>query len=472
MKKEILRGIIYARVSTDMQGQESIENQIERCKNYIKDKKNISIEKIISDISTGGNEDRAGFKELIEKIENKEFDILIITELSRLSRTVITTLNILDKAKNNGIQVISVLQNIDTTTPTGNAMLAISSVFAQMERDNLKSRVKNTLDTIASSGVHTGGVAPFGYKLVNKKLEIDPDNSMIVKQLFEDFINGIPRKKICKKHGVKLTTLNRILSSETYLGVKVYGRRRVGSNGKLFNVSNDEIKKYPNSHPAIIDEETFHLVQTILNKGKEKFYRNRKRRKGEFLLYDIVKCYNGHTMYGGITLNKTKYRFYNCCCHNNGSEKICPKKNVGADKLEESVINDILNLDIEKVDIEKSKAFKENELKRIEEEFDKYSERKKRSTDLFIEGTITKEELNQKLKGIEKELSRLKSKKFLIEQEIKEYNDMTVSYSLIQKVAKKLAKSQSFEEKQKLLHLIIEKVQFINDFEYELVFKV
>ena len=203
MKKELLRGIIYARVSTDIQGQESVENQIERCKNYIKDK-NINIIDVITDISTGGNEDRSGFKKLIEKIEKKDFDILIITELSRLSRTVITILNTLDKAKKSGIQIIAVLQQIDTTTPIGKAMLAISSVFSQMERDNLKSRVKNTLDTIASSGVHTGGVAPFGYKLENKKLKIDPEKSNIVKQLFKDFINGVPRKEICRKYELKL----------------------------------------------------------------------------------------------------------------------------------------------------------------------------------------------------------------------------------------------------------------------------
>lgn len=471
MKKELLRGIIYARVSTDIQGQESVENQIERCKNYIKDK-NINIIDVITDISTGGNEDRSGFKKLIEKIEKKDFDILIITELSRLSRTVITILNTLDKAKKSGIQIIAVLQQIDTTTPMGKAMLAISSVFSQMERDNLKSRVKNTLDTIASSGVHTGGVAPFGYKLENKKLKIDPEKSNVVKQLFKDFINGVPRKEICRKYELKLTTLNRILQSETYLGTKIYGKRRVGDDGKLIYVPNDEIKKYPNSHPAIIDAETFHIVQTLLNKTKDEHHKNIKRRKGEFLLYDIVKCYNGHTMYGGITTNKTKYRFYACSCHKNGREKTCPKKNVSADKLEESVINNVINLDTKKVDLEKGKTFKEKELKELVKILDKHLERKKRVTDLFIDGTITKDDLSLKLKEIEKEIKKLNSKKFLIEQEINEYNDMTVSYSLVKKVANKLRKSQSFEEKQKLLHLIIEKVQFINDFEYELIFKV
>ena len=92
--------------------------------------------------------------------------------------------------KSNDVVIIAVIQNIDTATPMGKAMILMTGLFAELERDNLKQRVKNTLDTKARNGNHTGGVAPYGYDLVNKELVPNPEKSKIVKKLLMIYIRS------------------------------------------------------------------------------------------------------------------------------------------------------------------------------------------------------------------------------------------------------------------------------------------
>ena len=67
-----LKGVVYARVSTIIQGQESIENQYERLDKFLEFKENIVVVDKIYDIASGGDDNRAGLKRLISMIKNKE----------------------------------------------------------------------------------------------------------------------------------------------------------------------------------------------------------------------------------------------------------------------------------------------------------------------------------------------------------------------------------------------------------------
>ena len=353
---------IYVRVSTDMQGDESIENQIERCKQYLQFKGfNFDTAEVISDIASGADDGRKGLSQLMEKINNKEIDVLIVTELSRLSRKIKTLINIIETVKSNDVVIIAVIQNIDTATPMGKAMILMTGLFAELERDNLKQRVKNTLDTKARNGNHTGGVAPYGYDLVNKELVPNPEKSKIVKKLFNDFILGVSLSDLSRNYDIRLTTVRRILASPTYIGTKVYGTRIVNNDGKVVYADPENIKYIPNAHPPIVDEETFYTVQKILNESMDKWRLQSKNKQEEYLLYGLLKCYNGHNMYGAES--PSHYRYYKCGLHGEKIDhKFCPKKNISATEIEKDVINDILNFDISKVDIERGKKIKEAKL--------------------------------------------------------------------------------------------------------------
>lgn len=469
-----LKGVTYARVSTTIQGQESIENQNERINKFLEFKENIVVIDKISDIASGGDDSREGLKRLITMIKNKEIDVVIVTELSRISRKMATLISVIEETKKQEITVISILENIDTSTPMGKAMLLMNGIFAELERDNIKRRVKNTLDTKAQNGNHTGGVAPYGYDLINKKLVPNPEKALIVKKVFQEFIKCKNLSEISQKFKIKKTTVRRILVSETYIGNKVYGVRKVNSDGKIVKASPENIKVIPNAHEAIVDKDIFYLVQKILNKNIETHYAKRKKQQKKYLLYGLLKCYNGHTLCGGETTGH--YRFYCCTMHKTTQEferaGYCPKKPISADKIESQILNDLINFDISKVDIKKGIKIKEEELKRLSFEKHKYVEKRSVLTDLYLEKEIEKEEYLKRKQEIDKILKRYEVEVKSLESDIHKSSNQEKSLKLLKRVIEKLKVETSFEKKQEYLHLIINKVQFINDFEYEIYFNI
>lgn len=463
---------IYVRVSTDMQGEESIENQIERCKQYLQFKGfKTDTAEVISDIASGADDGRKGLSQLMEKINNKELDVLIVTELSRLSRKIKTLINIIEAVKSNDVVIISVIQNIDTATPMGKAMILMTGLFAELERDNLKQRVKNTMDTKARNGNHTGGVAPYGYDVINKELVPNPEKSKIVKKLFNDFILGVSLSDLSRNYVIRLTTVRRILASPTYIGTKVYGTRIVNNDGKVVYVDPENIKYIPNAHPPIVDEETFYTVQKLLNESVDKWHLRIKNKQKEYLLYGLLKCYNGHSMYGAES--PSHYRYYKCGLHGEKVDhKFCPKKNIPATEIEKDVINDILNFDILKVDIEKGKKLKEAELKRYSDNLRIEQEKGKKITDLYVNDQLEKDDYLERKAVIDKKMKLLESKIIILTKNITEDENQRKSINSLKLVIEKLKINPPFEKMQKYLHTIVNKVQFINDFEYEIYFNI
>ena len=463
---------IYVRVSTDMQGEESIENQIERCKQYLQFKGfKTDTAEVISDIASGADDGRKGLSKLMEKINNKEIDVLIVTELSRLSRKIKTLINIIEAVKSNDVVIISVIQNIDTATSMGKAMILMTGLFAELERDNLKQRVKNTMDTKARNGNHTGGVAPYGYDVINKELVPNPKKSEIVKKLFNDFILGVSLSDLSRNYDIRLTTVRRILASPTYIGTKVYGTRIVNNDGKVVYADPENIKYIPNAHPPIVDEEIFYTVQKLLNENEDKWHLRIKNKQKEYLLYGLIKCYNGHNMHGAETTNH--YRYYRCGLHSEKVDhKFCPKKNILATEIEKDVINDILNFDISKVDIERGKKIKEAELKRYTDNLKIEQEKIRKITDLYVNNQLEKDDYLGRKSVIDKKVKALESKIIILTKNITEDENQRKSINSLKLVIEKLKINPPFEKMQKYLHTIINKVQFINDFEYEIYFNI
>lgn len=463
---------IYVRVSTDMQGEESIENQIDRCKHCLQFKGfKTDTAEVISDIASGADDGRKGLSQLMEKINNKEIDVLIVTELSRLSRKIKTLINIIEAVKSNDIVIIAVIQNIDTATPMGKAMILMTGLFAELERDNLKQRVKNTMDTKARNGNHTGGVAPYGYDLINKELVPNPEKSEIIKKLFNDFILGVSLSDLSKTYDIRLSTVRRILVSPTYIGTKVYGTRIVNNDGKVVYADPENIKYIPNAHPPIVDEETFYTVQKILNESTDKWHLRNKNKQKEYLLHGLLKCYNGHNMHGAETTNH--YRYYRCGLHGEKVDhKFCHKKNVLASEIEKEVMNDILNFDISKIDIERGKKIKEAELKEYTNNLKIEQEKIKKITDLYVNAQLEKDEYLERKSVIDKKIKALDSKIIILTKNIIEDENQRKSINSLNLVIEKLKTKPSFEKMQKYLHTIINKVQFINDFEYEIYFNI
>lgn len=470
-KKKVL---IYTRVSTELQGKESLENQKQRCLAFLETHPNLEIHYTYSDIASGGKDNRDGIKKVISLIEQKKIDAIVVTELSRISRKMNFLVNFFEIARNNNIEIIAILNNIDTSTIHGQSMMLLMGVFAEMERENIKSRVRHTMLTKASSGHHTGGVAPFGYDLMNKKLVINPQTSKIVKEIYKNFALGESYVSLSRKYSLAVSTIARILTSETYIGTKVYGKRKVNSDGNIIKAEEENIKKIPDSHPPIIERDLFFVVQRMIMTSHEKYYKSRKEQRKKFLFYGLLKCYHNHSIGGQVTTAGS--RFYSCSSNNKKvgftDKKRCSMRNINAEKLEHEILQEILTTDFSKLDENASKYTKQKEMEILEKEVIKLENVKNRIVDLYLEGTLSKEELEKRKSPIDIKRKALQAEIQIIVEEIKRMENISFSKNILNEVTRRLSSTNSFEEKQELIHLVIEKIQFINDFEYEIHFKI
>ena len=139
---------IYSRKSKFTGKGDSIENQIEMCKNYI----------------SGGTIDRPQFKLMLQDAKRKRFDSLICYRLDRVSRNIADFSSLIEDLQTYNIGFISIKEQFDTTTPMGRAMMYISGVFAQLERETIAERIRDNMLQLAKTGRWLGGITPIGYE--------------------------------------------------------------------------------------------------------------------------------------------------------------------------------------------------------------------------------------------------------------------------------------------------------------------
>ena len=165
---------IYARKSKYTGKGESIDNQIYTCKHYLKTYFDINITDndiiIYKDEGyTGANTERPNFKKMMEAVKNNTIDTIICYRLDRISRNVLDFANLYDNWQEHNINLISVSERFDTTTPMGKAMLFIAITFAQLERDTIAERIRDNMYKLAKTGRWLGGNVPLGF--ISEKVE-------------------------------------------------------------------------------------------------------------------------------------------------------------------------------------------------------------------------------------------------------------------------------------------------------------
>jgi len=260
------RVAIYIRVSTTEQALEgySIGAQKEKLIAYCKAKE-WAVEDIYVDGGySGSNTDRPALKSLLANI--KDIDIVLVYKLDRLSRSQKDTLHLIeDEFLQNNIDFVSITENFDTTSPFGRAMIGILSVFAQLERENIKERCKMGRVERAKQGLWVGvPTPPIGYDLIDSTLIVNEYEALQVKEIFDLFINGYGTQRIQNvfnkkgyhtKYGnwfnISLHTIPRIIKNRAYIGEVSY-----------------EKQWYKGIHDGIIDIDTFNKANLALENRK------------------------------------------------------------------------------------------------------------------------------------------------------------------------------------------------------------
>lgn len=237
MENEKKRACIYIRVSTEAQESEgySLEEQERLCKAAIESKEWEYVRTYCDGGFSGKTVDRPALQEMLKDVKTGMMDAVLIYKLDRLSRSQKDTLTIIeDYLIPNKVDIVSLKETLDTSTPWGRAMIGILASFNQLDRETIVMRTKMGRRAKAKAGGYTGGRPPIGYTIKNKELEIDPREAWIVREIFkmrkqkkshraiaaeleERGILGRDRKPL------SYTTVGSILShEELYKGIKEY----------------------------------------------------------------------------------------------------------------------------------------------------------------------------------------------------------------------------------------------------------
>ena len=160
-----IRIAIYSRKSKYTDKGDSVGNQIELAKEYIKrnypeDIYDVEIVIYEDEGFSGGSLDRPRFKDFLEDERKYPYDILICYRLDRISRNIADFSSLMNELNELETSFISIKEQFDTKTPMGRAMMFISSVFAQLEREVIAERIRDNLFELSKTGTWLGGEAP------------------------------------------------------------------------------------------------------------------------------------------------------------------------------------------------------------------------------------------------------------------------------------------------------------------------
>ncbi|MBN1776076.1 MAG: recombinase family protein [Clostridiales bacterium] len=190
----------YARKSIITDSGDSIENQKKTISEYVSRMHPAADLIFYSDEGfTGSNTDRPAFRALMADVTSGKINILVCYRLDRISRSVSDFSETFELLKKHSVEFVSVREQLDTTTPIGRAMMYICSVFAQMERETIAERVRDSSLSLAKSGKWAGGRPPTGYVRERRSdssgksftvLVPDPDATSFVLGLFHGVLAG------------------------------------------------------------------------------------------------------------------------------------------------------------------------------------------------------------------------------------------------------------------------------------------
>ncbi len=305
--KHVHKIALYVRVSTEEQAQSpegSIKNQEERLKRAVKEKledgNNAEIVGVFVDPGRSGKDtNRPELQKMLTAIRRKEINLVMVTELSRLSRNTKDFCEMWEFFQEHDCEFNSLREKFDTTNAAGEMMLHMMMNFAQFERRQTAERISASFRDRAERGLYNGGSIPLGYLPDENKtgrLKIDPDEAELVRTAFKAFLdkgtlslaarwlndNGYRIHQKARPGGrprishFMHATLHGVLRNKSYVGVRVYKT----TEGK---------KEVKAAWPAIIDEVMFNRVQELLNKNYKRKKPDRENRY-PYLLTGLIYC--------------------------------------------------------------------------------------------------------------------------------------------------------------------------------------
>ena len=379
MKREKIKVYLYTRVSTTMQiDGYSLDAQKTKMKAFC-DYNEYEIAGEYEDAGKSGKsiEGRVSFNQMMEDIKSGKDGVsyVLVFKLSRFGKNAADVLATLQVMQDFGVNLICVEDGIDSSKDAGKLMISVLSAVAEIERENIRVQTMEGRMQKAREGKWNGGFAPYGYSLIDGKLEVNEEEAVAIRMIFDQYVNtdlganGIAKylenhgiHKIARQNGKNplfdAALIRRIIQNPVYSGKISYGRRRTekvhGTRNEYRQVKKDDYLLVDGLHEALVSEEVWEQAQVKVAAQAKKYEKvNRDKREKIHLLSGILKCpVCGAGMYGNKSIKKRKdgsnYKdfYYYGCKHRNMTRghKCDYKKQVHEEMLDASVAEVISKL--------------------------------------------------------------------------------------------------------------------------------
>lgn len=512
---------IYARRSKVVETGDSIETQIQLCTNYLKNLGIIDTITYSDEGFSGKNTERPQFIQLLKDAREKKFQVLICYKLDRLSRNMADFSSLIKDLEEYNIGFISVVEQFDTNTAMGKAMMYICSVFSELERSTISQRVCDNMYSLAENGYWLGGECPLGFSNQRNaftdhsgkersfsQLTPIPTELALVKLIFDKYLELGSLSQVEKyllQNNIKTrngkdwskVSVRNIIANPVYVKadssvvnylksceITIYGeadekhgvlayKKRKGKNGKVRDPS--EWIYSVSNHIGIINSETWLKVQHMLAANKSKAPSLGCSHNA--LLSGMIRCAKCGTFmrvsYGVPNKKTGKRKYYYMCTlkHNSGKTR-CTNRNVDGPELDGVIINKLKELSVDKSYLIKSLKSYQKSLSTSSENFVytnlqyKITKNKEQIDNLVTNISLT--DNPQLVQILLDKLSSLKTESETLNKSLNELNeDLKIQEKLINNCDDIIYKLKNFSilvdnldvpGKRKLLSSVIDKV--------------
>ena len=428
----------YCRVSTDKADQlNSLEAQKEFFSEYTK-RTGDTLVRLYADEGISGTKikNRKEFLRMMADAEHGLFEMVVVKDISRFARNTVDLLQNVRKLKSLGIETQFLTANM---TSMGNSefVLTIFGALAQEESANTSKRVKFGKKMNAEKGRVPNIV--YGYdKTIGDyfNLTINQEEAQVVRQIYQwytkegygaakiaNMLNekGLKTKRNCKW---SQNATCRILTNELYTGKIINGKQEVSDFLTGQRKEKDETEWIVVERPElrIIDDETYEQAQGILRSRHDAFNISHERQSNKHLFSTLIKCKEcGWSFRRTVRTYKNTYVRWVCSGHNGRGADSCPN----AIAVDENELIEVLQEYFAEILKQKKKVIRYvvGEFQRVYKAKDENLEYEKKLTaqlsklqkirqkymDMYADDLISREELNEKIGGMRKEIERLEN---------------------------------------------------------------
>lgn len=339
-----MKCIVYVRVSTDEQAKHgfSIAAQIEKLEAYCISQGWELVDKYIDEGYSAKDLQRPAFEKMMDKLKQGNIDVLLVYRLDRLTRSVMDLYKILKILDDNNCMFKSATEVYDTTNAMGRLFITLVAAIAQWERENLGERVRLGMEKKTKLGMWKGGMAPYGYKIVEKKLVINDKEKAVVQEIFQQtttfgfytLAKHLTNKGFSTRKGGEwhVDSVRDIANNPVYAGYLTFNQ-----SSKDYKKPPREQTLYEGSHEPIISKDEFWALQDLLDKRRNG---GGKKHTSNYYFSTLLKCARcGHSLSGHKSAGKKTYR-----CSGKKAGKNCTSHIILEDNLTKTIFSMFDNL--------------------------------------------------------------------------------------------------------------------------------